>query len=163
MKHIFFTSLLLLLTIVSFGQQTKDVTDNFIDKYLKSYTDRTKSSSTMGEKMIKRSIELGLYKNEGFVRVMKQVKTFKTVRLSISATEGKKIMEDVGAKAEKDHLYDEYYSSDYDGKSSYIIYTRGGKIVKELVVIEISNYLSVTCYIGDHIDLDAIRQMTLGQ
>jgi len=166
MKRILFTSIFLLLAVLCFGQgviKSDASADNMIDRYFSSYRDRIKFKSTLGEKMIKRSIEMGMFKNQDLVRIMNRVKTYKSLIINYTPSESQKIISGIAAEIKKDHSYEEYYRYDNNKENSYIIYTRGGQVIRELVVIEINNHLNITCFLGDHIDMNAIRELTIGR
>lgn len=163
-KILLYAMFFVLSTGLSFGQATTRPKDEtMIERYFSENVQSGGKVMTLREAMIKRSLEIGMYKHPGMIKVLKQVTTYKTLRFGSSAEQSAKTLAQLDQKIKKDHSYNEYFRYEDDDTTSSVIYTRGGKIINELTVITVGrNDLIVSCYIGDNISIESIRELTMG-
>lgn len=164
-KKIILYAMLFVLSIgLSFSQaKTRPKDETMIDRYFTENVQSGGKVMTLREAMIKRSLEIGMYKHPGIIKVLKQVTTYKTLSFGSSAEQSAKTLVLLDQKIKKDHSYDEYFRYEDDDITSSVIYTRGGKIITELTVITVGrSNLTVSCYIGDNISIESIRELTIG-
>lgn len=169
MKVIVLSIYVMLFTVsFSFGQDKRAASQNetFIDLYFKRYTAEPKFSvNTMGEAMVKRSNELGMWSHPSIARIMKQVKMYQYLSFDSSPEHSTEIIRQLDLTMKKSSIYKEYYRWELNGTTSGIIYTRSnGNKITELVNISVGkkNFL-VSCFVGDNIDMESVRSLALGK
>lgn len=143
-----------------FAQDKAAKEQTFIDLYLKPYSSEAKYQvNTMGEAMVKRSNEMGMWTHPSIARIMKQVKLFKTLNFNTDRTQ--EIIKQIAATTQKAHVYNEYFKWEMNGAVSSVIYTRnnGSKVVELVYLTANKRGVNVSCFIGDDIDLESIRSL----
>ncbi|MFD2581370.1 hypothetical protein ACFSR6_02640 [Pedobacter vanadiisoli] len=154
----------LLLTMVSFSygqQKSAGNAETMIDLYFKSYSGESKYQiNTMGEAMVKRTNEMGMWTHPSIARIMKQVKTYKYLNFNSSSENLQKIIAQVSTAVNKGNIYKEYFRWETNDVVSSVIYTKGDKKITELDYITLNKgHISVSCFIGDNIDMESIRSL----
>lgn len=143
-----------------FAQDKAAKEQTFIDLYLKPYSSEAKYQiNTMGEAMVKRSNEMGMWTHPSIARIMKQVKLFKSLNFNTDRTQ--QIVAQIEAAVQKATIYKEYFKWEANDTVSSIIYTRNsGSKVTELVYLTVNKKgINVSCFIGDDINLESIRSL----
>ncbi len=168
MKAFLFICLLLFTTAFSFGQNkaTAGQTETMIDLYFKRYSGEPRYEvNTMGEAMVKRTNEIGMWTHPSIARIMKQVKTYKYLNFDSSPEHSREIVAQVDAAVKKGNLYKEYFRWELNDTTSSIIYTHGSSSnITELDYVTISKkQISVSCFVGDNIDMESIRSLVLNK
>jgi len=168
MKAFLSIYLLLFTTAFSFGQNkaTAGQTETMIDLYFKRYSGEPGYEvNTMGEAMVKRTNEIGMWTNPSIARIMKQVKTYKYLNFDSSPEHSREIVAQVDAAVKKGNLYKEYFRWELNNTTSSIIYTHGSSSkITELAYVTISKkQISVSCFVGDNIDMESIRSLVLNK
>jgi len=168
MKAFLFICLLLFTTAFSFGQNKAAAgqTETMIDLYFKRYSGEPGYEvNTMGEAMVKRTNEIGMWTNPSIARIMKQVKTYKYLNFDSSPEHSREILAQVDAAVKKGNLYKEYFRWELNDTTSSIIYTHGSSSnITELDYVTISKkQISVSCFVGDNIDMESIRSLVLNK
>jgi len=159
---------LLFLTSVALAQVkvSANQTKTMIDLYFKPYLQEPGYQiNTMGEAMIKSTIDMGNYSNPSVARIMKQIKTFKYLIFESLPDHSKEIFSKVEANIARDKQYKEYFRSEQNDSAITFIYTResGNKII-ELATVSISKRsFTVNCFNGENINLESIRLLTLNK
>ena len=160
---ILFFSLLLTSISFSFGQDkpTDGKVETMIDLYFTRYATEPKYEiNTMGEAMVKRTNEMGMWTHPSIARIMKQVKTYKYLNFNGSSEHLQEVAGQVDAALKKGALYKEYFRWEVNDTISSLIYTKGDKRITELDYITINKgHISVSCFIGDNIDMESIRSL----
>jgi hypothetical protein len=163
MKNIIiYFSLLLSNISFSFAQQkSTDKVETMIDFYFKQYSAEPKYEiNTMGEAMVKRTNEMGMWTHPSIARIMKQVKTYKYLNFNGTPENLQKIVNQLDAAVKKNNTYKEYFRWEMNNTISSVIYTKGDKKITELDYITINKgRISVSCFIGDNIDMESIRSL----
>ncbi|MCF0063208.1 DUF4252 domain-containing protein [Dyadobacter chenwenxiniae] len=168
MKRICFIYIILFSSYYSFGQDklAPEPNQTFIDLYFKQYAGMPGYSvNTMGEAMVKRSNETGMWSHPSIARIMKQVKTYKYLSFDSSPEKSNQIISQLDTEMKKSSIYKEYYRWELNGKTSGIIYTRSnGNKITELVNVSVGkkNFL-VSSFLGDNIDLESVRSLAIGR
>jgi len=168
MKAFLFICLLLFTTAFSFGQNkaTAGQTETMIDLYFKRYSGEPRYEvNTMGEAMVKRTNEIGMWTHPSIARIMKQVKTYKYLNFDSSPEHSREIVAQVDAAVKKGNLYKEYFRWELNDTTLSIIYTHGSSSnITELDYVTISKkQISVSCFVGDNIDMESIRSLVLNK
>jgi len=155
----------LFLSALCWGQekQVSPSNNSMIDKYFTVYAKQPGYEvQLMGESMISRSNEMGMWKHPTIARIMKQVKYYKYLNIPVTTGTKLKMIERLNLEVQKDGLYHEYYKQEASD-NTIIIYTKGLKIVTELVLVsDQGNRLNVSCFFGNHIDMDSVRALAGG-
>jgi hypothetical protein len=164
MKTILLSLYILLLTVtVSFGQdKTAGGSETLIDLYFKPYSGEPKYEvNTMGEAMVKRTNEMGMWKHPAIARIMQQVKMYKYLNFNGESGHLQQVVAEVDAAMKKGSLYKEYFKWEMNNAVSSIIYTRssGNKIIEVDYVTTSKSHLSVSCFVGDNINMESIRAL----
>ena len=167
MKAFLSIYLLLFTASFSFGQNKADgQTETMIDLYFKRYSGEPGYEvNTMGEAMVKRTNEIGMWTHPSIARIMKQVKTYKYLNFDSSPEHSGEIVAQVDAVVKKGNLYKEYFRWELNGTTLSIIYTHGSSSkITELDYVTISKkQISVSCFVGDNIDMESIRSLVLNK
>lgn len=168
MKNLTLTIYLLLVsTAFTFGQKKSvSQTKTIIDLYFNRYADEPGYEvNTMGEAMVKRTNEMGMWSHPSIARIMKQVKVYKYLNFNSSPQHSEEIISQIEVAVNKDRLYKEYFKWELNDRTSSVIYTRGKEnVVTEVVYLTISaKKMYVSCYVGDNIDMESIRSLVLNK
>ncbi len=160
---ILYLSLFLASMSFSFGQDKPATSkvETMIDLYFKRYSAQPKYEiNTMGEAMVKRTNEMGMWTHPGIARIMKQVKTYKYLNFNSSPKYLQEVVAQVDAAVKKDGLFKEYFRWELNDVISTVIYIKGDKKITELDYITINKeHISVSCFIGEDIDMESIRSL----
>lgn len=163
MKNIIiYFSLILSSISFSFAQQKPSgQVETMIGLYFKPYSAEPKYQiNTMGEAMVKRTNEMGMWTHPSIARIMKQVKTYQSLNFNGTPENLQKIVNQIDAAVKKNKVYQEYFRWEMNNTVSSVIYTRGDKKIIELDYITISKgHISVSCFVGDDIDMESIRSL----
>lgn len=147
----------------SFGQEktVTGKTETMIDLYFKRYSAESRYQvNTMGEAMVKRTNEMGMWTHPSIARIMKQVKMYKYLNFDASPDHLQEIISQIGAAVKKGNIYKEYFKWELNDNVSSVIYTKGDNKITELDYITINKgHISVGCFIGDDIDMESIRTL----
>ena len=168
MKPIIVIYILLFTSYISLGQgkAEPEQSQTFIDLYFRQYADLPKYAvNTMGEAMVKRSNETGMWSHPSIARIMKQVKTYKYLSFDSPPEYSKKVINQLDDEMKKSSTYKEYYRWELNGVTSGIIYTRSnGNKITELVNVSVGKKkLLVSSFLGDDIDLESVRLLAVGR
>lgn len=165
MKRYILIILHISLSTVCFGQkqQTPPANNNMIDQYFAIYANQPGYEvQLMGESMIKRSNEMGMWKHPIVARIMKQIKYYRYLNMPVSKATKLKVIERLNADVNRDGIYEEYYRQEATD-STIIIYTKGQKAITELVLVSSQgNNLNVSSFFGNQIDMESIRALARG-
>lgn len=146
------------------GQEKLSIgsTDNMIDKYFRIYASQPGYEvQYMGEAMVKRSNETNVWKHPAISRIMKQVRAYKNLNIPVTPDLTNKIIQQLDQSIRKDKIYEEYYRYETNGKISFILYTRGNKIITEVVSISIQwGNMHVSSFMGDNIEMASIKALS---
>jgi hypothetical protein len=164
MKRYLFHIIFLQVMLVGSTAQAQNQAEpriTMIDLYFNNYFNQPKYKvTTMNERMIEHSNEIGMWTHPAFAKVMKQVRLYKFLNFNSSPKLSAEIVSKLSAAVRKDKLYEEYYRSSMSGAVSTLIYTRGEKRITEITYITIdSKQLHISCFVGNNIDIESIRTL----
>lgn len=143
------------------AQNNTELESTMIDSYFKDYSGQPKYKvTTMNERMIQHSNEIGMWTHPAFAKVMKQVRLYKFLNFHSSPQMSSEIVNKLVTAVRKDKLYDEYYRSSQNGAVSTLIFTKGKKPITEITYITIdSKHMHISCFVGNSIDIESIRTL----
>jgi hypothetical protein len=168
MKALIFIYIIVFTNCICLGQGKTGAEQNqsFIDLYFKQYSHMPRYTvNTMGEAMVKRSNETGMWTHPSIARIMKQVKTYKYLSFDSTPEFSGKLIGQLDEEIKKSSIYKEYYRWELNGVTSGVIYTRyNGNKITELVNVSVGKKnLLVSSFLGDNIDLESVRSLAVGR